>query len=68
MAYDERPCRLVGLRNGTQRHLAAARTADVDITQFPRILLEIRLYLQNDAVLVQLGKHGRNLPLAEGIV
>src|SRR5207244_11243234 len=53
---------------GAERHLRPARRVDVDVLQRVRALLEGRLHLQDDVVLVQLREDRRHLPLAEGVV
>ena len=46
----------------------AAGAADIDVIQLAGMLPKVGLDLQNDAVLVQLGEDGGDLPLAEGVV
>ena len=53
---------------GAQRHHLAGAGLDVDLVQGLRRELVLRLDLQHDAVLVELGEDGRDLALAEGVV
>src|SRR5437667_146047 len=46
----------------------AVGRAEVEVLELLRALLELGHHLQHDVVLVQLGEHDRDLPLAEGIV
>ena len=47
---------------------AALCGAQVDVLQVVGMLLEVGAHFQHHAVLVELGEHGRDLPLAEGVV
>ncbi len=51
-----------------QRHCAAGRRVQVDVRQCRRPFLKLGLHFQDHAILVELGKDGGNLPLAERVV
>ena len=53
---------------GAQRHHLARAGLDVDLIQRIRGELILRLHLQHDAVLVELGEDGGDLALAKGVV
>ena len=61
----------IGADHGVERHrhrLPASRAGDVDVPEGPRALPELGLDLEHDPVLVELGEHRGDLPLAEGVV
>ena len=53
---------------GRQRNLGSPGGAYEDILQRIRVLVKLRGHLHDHVILVQLPVHGRNLPLAKGIV
>src|SRR5262252_657833 len=53
------------MASGAERHLRAVRGAHVESRHRLRALLEARVHLEDDVVLVELGEDGRHLPLAE---
>src|SRR6185295_5052730 len=52
----------------TEWHRAAVRRANVNVLQFGRILLKVGHRLQDDVILIGLGKEGRDLTLAESVI
>src|SRR5438445_8921646 len=53
---------------GVERDLIARLRLEIDPPQRSRVLLILRLHLQDHPVLVELGEDGRDLPLAESVV
>ena len=58
----------VVMREGAERHVAAAGRAYEDVPEAVRVLPELRVDLEHDVVLVQLRVHRRHEPLAERVV
>ena len=65
---QQRRTALVNLRNAGQRNRAAVSAGDVQITQAVRCAGKLRVHLHDHAVLVGLGKQGRDLPLTKGVI
>ncbi len=53
---------------GGERHLCAVRALDVNVVERVEIALELGGDLEDDVVLVELGKDGGDLALTEGVV
>ena len=58
----------VNLGKDVQRHLAPADGPDIEELQRLRALPKLGHHFQHDTILVQLGKHRGDLPLAERVV
>jgi len=65
---DERRQRLARARDRGERHAAAVRPREVDVVEAGRVPLVLRRHLEHDAVLVQFGEDGGDLPLPERVV
>ena len=54
--------------NTFKRHLPTADGPHIDVLQRPGLFLKLRHHFEHHTVLIQLGKHRRHLPLAEGVI
>src|SRR5664280_1914669 len=68
MVHGERRVRRLDGRERAQRHRAAGRRAQVDVLEVFRTDLQLGLPFENDAVLVELSEHRRDLALPERVV
>ena len=68
VVHRQRRLRLGHLRERRERHHVATAAAHEDRLQRLRVLLELRLHLEDHAVLVELRVHRRHLALAVGVV